>query len=83
MYELFPVAAGVVVALLMRQIVDARLRGVAVAVCALVIGYAAATVSGEIVESKAFVLFDAGQTALATVVTMLVAARWRPASLRD
>ncbi len=83
MYEVFPVAAGVVVALLTRPIVDARLRGAALAICALLVGYAAATISGEIMESNAFVLFDAGQFALTGMVTMLVAARWRPIGMRE
>jgi hypothetical protein len=78
MYEVFPVAAGVIVALLVRQVVDLRLRGAIVGVLSIVAGFAAATISGEIEASVAFVLFDAAQFALAAGVTLYAVARWRP-----
>jgi len=70
MYEMLPVVAGVLLAAAMLQWgpTEARGRVVLSIVTALVVGVIAATVSGEISESPAFVLVDAVFTLIAAAV---------------
>jgi uncharacterized protein YacL len=81
-YEVIPVASGVVIALLISQIAEGRMRWITIGVLSVVVGFVAATISGEISESVAFVLFDAAQCVLAAAVTLYAVARWSPALRR-
>lgn len=75
MYEIIPIAAGLVAALALRQVADSRLRWIALLVTSLVVGFIAATVSGEISTSPLFVLWDAVQVVLAAVILGVVLER--------
>jgi hypothetical protein len=61
MYEVLPVVAGIVFAggLLLWGPAEQLARGISSLVFALVVGFIAASVSGEISESWVFVLLDA------------------------
>lgn len=74
-YEIIPISAGVILAFVFARFRPSspRLRWLVTAAVAVVIGFIAATVSGEIHESLAFVLLDAVQVALAmALVTWLL-----------
>lgn len=79
MYEIIPIAAGVILAVAMWQarLTQPRLRAAVTTVASLVVGFLAASVSGELATSWAFVLFDAAQVAGAVIVTLAVIARWQ------
>jgi len=71
-YEILPVVAGVVFGggLLWFGPRSSSMRVIASIVFALVAGFIAASVSGEIEESWAFVLLDAAFTLVATAVAL-------------
>src|SRR5438874_2415293 len=58
MYEVFPLAAGVVVALLVYRLVPARLRGPATIGLSIVLGVVATAMSGAALASWLFALVD-------------------------
>jgi uncharacterized membrane protein YqgA involved in biofilm formation len=80
MYEAIPLATGAIVGILVYQRADSRLKWALIGVLSLVIGFVAASVSGEIDESILFVLFDAAQFVLASAAVMYLVARYRPVS---
>lgn len=82
MYEVIPLATGVIVGFLVYQLADSRLKWALIGVLSLVVGFVAATVSGEIDESILFVLFDAAQVVIASAAVMYLIARYRPVSRR-
>ena len=67
MYEIIPLFAGILIGLGFIRLgpFDTRTRAIILVPTALIIGWIAATVSGEIAESWAFVLFDAAQVVVA------------------
>lgn len=79
MYEIIPIAAGVILAVAMWQarLREPRLRAVVTTVASIVVGFFAAYVSGELATSWAFALFDAAQVAGAAVLTLALIARWQ------
>jgi hypothetical protein len=72
MQEVFPVVAGVIVALGCRRLLPVRLRRAVLAVAAVVLGVMASALSGELAESWAFVLVDVAQVVLAIAVVTVV-----------
>jgi hypothetical protein len=82
MEEVFPVLAGVVVGLALHHLTSKALRAVLVAVFSLGFGAVAAWISGELAISPVYVAIDAGQVALAAVLTAILAAAWRRRALR-
>ena len=76
MNELFPIAAGVAVALLTRGIASARARAAVVAVLAVVLGFVASLISGELELSWGFVPVDIVFVLLAAVATVTVLGAW-------
>ncbi len=76
MYELFPILAGVVIALVTQRL-PARARLATIAALSLLAGASAAWVSGEWLESWAFVLIDTALVTMAAVVTVAAIAWWR------
>jgi hypothetical protein len=70
MYEILPIGAGVVLALLFARWTpaSAQLRWAITAVISVVVGVAAAFISGEIHESWLFVIFDTAQVAASMVL---------------
>ena len=85
-YEIIPISAGVILAFVFARFRPSsqRLRWAVTAAVAVVIGFIAATVSGEIHESWAFVILDTVQVVLAmALVTWLLDRRaHRPASAK-
>jgi hypothetical protein len=86
MYEVIPLASGVIVGLLVYQFADqfsdSRIKWAVIGVLSLIVGFVAASVSGEIDDSILFVLFDAAQFVIAAAAVMYLAARYRPVSRR-
>jgi hypothetical protein len=72
MQEVFPVVAGVIVALGCRRLRPTRMRRALLAAAAVVLGVLASALSGELVESWAFVLIDVAQVVLAMAVVTVV-----------
>lgn len=68
MHELFPVVAGILVGVIASRVAATRLRYIVGAVLTLLFGAAATMLSGEAVESWAFVLVDIGLVALAAFI---------------
>lgn len=58
MYEALPVMGGLLTGLVVSMLNGRQLRGAAMIALSVVIGFAAATVSGEIGISWGFVVFD-------------------------
>jgi hypothetical protein len=77
MYEVFPLAAGVVVALLVYRLVPARLRVAATIGLSIVLGVVATAISGEALESWLFALVDIGEVLLAAAVTFGLLYVWQ------
>ena len=85
MYEFIPLVAGVVIALLVHPLANAKLRILALVLLSTVCGAVATLISGEILVSPAYLAFDIAQALLAAGVTMLVVAwvqSWRTPPLR-
>jgi hypothetical protein len=74
MHEMLPLAAGVMLAAWMLRWgpTDTRSRAIVGAIYAIVVGFIAASVSGEMAESWAFVLLDAAATIVAFAVSAWV-----------
>lgn len=74
MYEILPLAAGMVfaVGLTRRGPVDTRPRLLVSLLFAFVVGVVAASVSGELAESWVFIVIDAAAAMVAIVVTTVV-----------
>ncbi len=77
MGEVFPLAAGAVVALVVARYVAARRRWAATVGLAIVFGVIATIISGEALESWLFALVDVGLVLLAAVVTAGAVALWQ------
>lgn len=82
MEEVFPVLAGIVLGLATCQMTWGPARGVVLAVFSLALGALASWLAGELAVSRLYVLVDAGQVALAAVLTGLAVAAWRRRALR-
>lgn len=77
MEEVFPVASGVVLGLVVAYLVSGRLRGWILAVGSIVIGTTASWISGELKVSWLYLPVDVGQVLVAGALTWILAARWR------
>lgn len=72
MQEFFPVAAGVVVGLLVQRFVPVRLKAVALVALSLILGVLASYAAGELLLSYAYVLVDVAQVIVAAAVAALL-----------
>ncbi len=82
MYEIFPVIAGMVLALLIRLLESPRSKLVALAAGSVAIGAVVSFVSGELFVSWAFLAIDVALAlAAATATTVLVSAAVNRAAL--
>ena len=70
MYEILPLGAGVVLALIFARWSPAtpRARWLITAVVSVIVGVSAAFISGEIHESWLFAIFDTAQVAVAMLL---------------
>ncbi len=76
MYELLPLFAGIVLALVTQGLTPRR-RLAAILVLGPIAGSMAVWVSGEWLVSWAFILIDTALVMLAAVVTVVALACWR------
>ena len=85
-YEIIPISAGVILAFVFARFRPSspRLRWLITAAVSVVVGFIAATVSGEIHESWAFVIIDSAQAAASMVLVSWILDRraHRPASAK-
>jgi len=75
MHEVFPIMAGVVLTVMAYRFADPRFRLAVIAVLAVVIGFTASLISGELELSWGFVPVDIAQVLLAAGLTSLVLRR--------
>jgi len=75
MHEFFPLAAGVITALLVQRLPTAKLRLVVLVLLSTVFGAIATVISGEISVSLIFLAIDTALVLLAAGVTALLIAR--------
>jgi hypothetical protein len=76
--EVVPLAAGVVIALLVQRFGAApRSKIVALLVASVIIGAVASFVSGELFESWVFLAIDTGLALLSAGLTLAGAAMWQ------
>lgn len=69
MAELFPVAAGIVVGLIVSRIPNMRVRLIVAAILTLACAATATFISGESEESWAFIFVDIGEVAIVAAIT--------------
>lgn len=77
MYEAFPILGGLVTGLIVSQLKGNRLKGIAIALLSITIGFAASTVSGELEMSWGYVILDIAQVLVAAVVVTIAVAYWK------
>ncbi len=77
MQEIFPIAAGVVAALLAWRFAPPRWQGALLAALALIFGFLASLISGELAVSWGFVSVDTALVLLSAVVTLTVLSVWQ------
>jgi hypothetical protein len=82
MAEVFPVLAGIVVGLATHQLASGAWRAMLIVVGSLGLGALATWIAGELAVSWVYVLIDAGQVALAAVLTVVAVTVWRRRALR-
>jgi hypothetical protein len=83
MNEIFPVVAGVVLALLIRPLASARSRLIGMVAGSLTIGAVASYVSGELFESWWFLAIDTALVLISAGLTTVLVLGWeRSRSMR-
>lgn len=70
MYEVIPLVTGVLLGLFVGSTGRTRASTLLVAAVAVVVGFLAASISGELEMSWAFVVFDVGQVLVAYVLAL-------------
>lgn len=77
MNEIFPVLAGAAMGATVPRFVSGRMLVIAMAALSVIVGVAAAAISGELAESWLFVLFDTAQVAVVSVLTAWLIRVWQ------
>ena len=77
MYEIFAIAGGVLIGLLVQSAATTRAKIAVLALGSVIIGMVVSFISGELLESWAYLVFDAAQVLIAAVVTAVCVAVWR------
>ena len=80
MYEIIAIAGGVVIGLLVQNAASTRARIAMLALGSVVIGIVVSFISGELLESWTYLVFDATQVLIAAVLTAVCVAVWRQRS---
>ena len=83
MYEILAIAGGVVVGLLAQNITTTQLKVATLILGSAIVGTAVALVSGEVLESWAYLAFDVAQALLAAGVTVVTLAWWKQRATRQ
>jgi len=76
MYELIPIVVGASIGIASMRLGGWRAQALVVIPASVIVGIAAAILSGEIDKSWAFVLWDTAQALMAAVLANVLAARW-------
>jgi hydrogenase-4 membrane subunit HyfE len=79
-YEIIAIAGGVLIGLLVQGAATTRARIALLALASIIIGAVVSFISGELLESWAYLVFDAAQVLIAAVVTAVCVAVWRQRS---
>jgi hypothetical protein len=82
MHELFPIVAGVLTALVVQGVVATRLRAVSIVGSSIVFGALASLISGELLVSWAYLVFDFAQVLITAIATTVLIAWWQRGSIR-
>jgi hypothetical protein len=77
MNEIFPIAAGIATALLVCTLVSPYLRTVLLIVSAVTFGILSSFVSGELVVSWAYPVFDIAQVLITALSSMAIITLWK------
>jgi hypothetical protein len=77
MQEVFPLAAGALIGLLVQWVRGSRLRALVLVVLCLVFGTLASFLSGELELSAAFISVDTVLVFVGALVAVVAAAWWR------
>jgi hypothetical protein len=79
-YEIIAVAGRVMVGLLVQSTATTRTKMAMMALSSVIIAMVVSFTSGELLESGAYLVFDAAQVLVAAVVTAVCVAIWRQRS---
>lgn len=75
MYEILPILGGLIVGLLVYRLQDSTLRIGALALLCILVGLGASYLTGELLISWWYVVFDTAQALFGAVVVMILAPR--------
>jgi len=79
-YEIIAIAGGVLIGLLVQNAPSTRAKIAVMALGSVIIGMVVSFISGELLESWAYLVFDAAQVLIAAVLTAVCVAVWRQRS---
>jgi hypothetical protein len=79
-YEIIAIAGGVLMGLLVQSAATTRAKIAVLALGSVIIGMVVSFISGELLESWAYLVFDAVQVLIAAVLTAVCVAVWRQRS---
>jgi uncharacterized membrane protein YeaQ/YmgE (transglycosylase-associated protein family) len=79
-YEIIAIACGVLIGLLVQSAATTRAKIAVLALGSVIIGMVVSFISGELLESWAYLVFDAAQVLIAAVLTAVCVAVWRQRS---
>ena len=82
MYEVFPLLAGVAIALFVYRFVAPRTRAIMLVGLSVLFGVLATIISGELARSPLYILIDTGFVLFAAVVTALLVTWWQRRTMR-
>ena len=80
MYEIIAIAGGVLIRLLVQNAASTPAEIAVLALSSVIIGMVVSFISGELLESWAYPVFDAAQVLIAVVLTAVCVAVWRQRS---
>jgi hypothetical protein len=79
-YEIIAIAGGVLIGLLVQSVATTRAKIAVLALGSVIIGMVVSFISGELLESWAYLVFDAAQVLIAAVLTAVCVTVWRQRS---
>src|SRR5215203_4891898 len=82
MYEIFAIAAGAVIGLASQKTASTHLKVAVVVLGSVIVGAIASIISGELLISSAYLVFDALQVLLASCATAVLVTAWRRRATR-
>ena len=80
MYEIIAIAGGILIGLLVQNAASTRAKIAMLALGSVIVGMVVSFISGELLESWAYLVFDAAQVLIAAVLTAVCVAVWRQRS---